>query len=68
MTMITSILKELLSLFVDDGSLALQVVVLVLVIAGLVEGLGVAPLPGGGLLIVGCLLILAFSLRRKLRE
>jgi hypothetical protein len=67
MSLIKSILMELLSLFVVDGALALHVLILVLAVAALVEGLGVAPLIGGGLLIVGCLAILAFSLRRKAR-
>jgi hypothetical protein len=68
MNLIKSILKELLSLFVDDGNLALQVLALVLVVAGLVKGLGLHPLAGGGLLLAGCLLILTFSLRRKLHD
>jgi hypothetical protein len=68
MNLVNAILKEILSLFVDDGSLALQALVLVLAIAALVKGLVLAPLAGGCLLIVGCLVILAFSLRRKLRR
>jgi len=68
MNLVNSILKEILSLFVDDGSLALQALVLVLAVAVLVKGIAVAPLAGGCLLIIGCLVILAFSLRRKLRR
>ena len=67
MSFVTSIFKELLSLFVDDGALALHVFILILAVAALVKGLGVAPFIGGGLLIAGCLAILAFSLRRKAR-
>lgn len=68
MNTIKAILREIWGLFVDDGNLAAQTLVLVLAIAALVKGFGLAPLVGAGLLIVGCLLILAFSLRRKLRD
>lgn len=68
MSLIHSILREILSLFVDDGSLALQALGLVLAVAVLVKAIAVAPLVGGCLLIIGCLVILAFSLRRKLRR
>lgn len=68
MNLPNAIFKELLGLFVDDGNLAAQALVLVLAIAVLVKGLGLPPLAGGGLILVGCLLILAFSLRRKLRD
>lgn len=68
MNLVNSIMKELLSLFVDDRNLALHVLVLVLAIAVLVKGLGVSPLVGGCVLNVGCLAILAFSLRSTARE
>jgi hypothetical protein len=68
MSLVNSIFKELLSLFVDDGNLALHVLALVLVVAVLVKGLGLPPLAGGGLVLAGCLVILAFSLRRKLDD
>jgi hypothetical protein len=67
MNLAKSIFKELLSLFVDDGNLAIQSLALVLVVAVLVKGFGLEPLVGAGLLLAGCLVILTFSLRRKLR-
>ena len=68
MCLISAILSELFSLFVDDGSLALQVVGLIAVVAALVKLAGLAPLWGGGLLLLGCLCILALSLARMARR
>jgi hypothetical protein len=68
MRLISTILSELFSLFVDDGSLALQVVGLIAVVAALVKLAGLAPLWGGGLLLLGCLAILALSLARMARR
>ena len=68
MTFLRSLWAEFIGLFVDDGMLALQSLALVLVVAGLVKGLGFAPLAGGVLLLVGCLAFLALSLRRQQRR
>lgn len=68
MRLIAAAFRELLGLFVDDGSLALQVVVLIAAVAALVKGAGLAPLAGGGLLLLGCLVILARSLARAARR
>jgi hypothetical protein len=62
------ILAELASLFVDDGSLALQVLVLVLGVAALVKGAGLGALAGALAVLVGCLLILGLSLNRAKRR
>ncbi|OIQ69234.1 hypothetical protein GALL_491690 [mine drainage metagenome] len=67
MSFIISVFKELLSLFVDDGSLALQVLGLIVVVAVLVKGAGVSGLIGAALLLVGCLVILTLSLRRMVK-
>ncbi|TPW32610.1 hypothetical protein FJU08_06365 [Martelella alba] len=64
MRLMQAIFGELYGLFVDDGWLALQVVVLVFVTLSLVDGFGLASLAGGGLLVLGCMLILLLSLRR----
>ena len=68
MRLISAILSELFSLFVDDGSLALQVMGLIAAVAALVKLAGLAPLWGGGLLLLGCLAILALSLARMARR
>jgi hypothetical protein len=55
---------ELVHLFVDDGSLAAFAVVLIVLVAGAVKILGLAPLWGGLVLLAGMLAILAESLSR----
>ena len=61
------ILKELMGMFIDDGSLALLALVLVALITVAVEFLALPPLAGGVLLLLGCLAILAESVRRAAR-
>jgi hypothetical protein len=56
--------NELFGLFVDDGNLALFAVTLVAGVTAIVKLLGVPPLWGGILLLLGCLAILAESVRR----
>jgi hypothetical protein len=51
-------------LFVDDGSLAAFAIVLILFVAGAIKLLGMPPLWGGAILIVGLAAILAESLQR----
>jgi hypothetical protein len=68
MTFIVSVFKELVSLFVDDGNLALQVVGLIAAVTLLVKGLALPGLWGAALLLLGCLAILTLSLRRMLRR
>ncbi len=68
MKFIISVFAELIGLFVDDGSLALQIVGLIVAVTVLVKGLGLAPLWGAALLLLGCLGILTLSLRRMLRK
>lgn len=59
--------EETLGMFVDDGAMALQATLLIAVVAGAVKLLGLPPLLGGVLLLVGCLLVLGLSLWRKTR-
>jgi hypothetical protein len=68
MTLLRGILTELWGLFVDDGNLAAQALALILLVAALVKLAGVAPLAAGGLLLLGCLAILALSLWRRARK
>ncbi|MER9329287.1 hypothetical protein [Mesorhizobium sp. M0488] len=56
--------KEFVGMFIDDGSLALLALVLIAGIAAAVKLLALPPLLGGILLLIGCLVILAQSVRR----
>jgi hypothetical protein len=51
-------------LFVDDGSLAAFVLVLILLVAGAIKLLGMPPLWGGAILVAGLAAILLESLQR----
>lgn len=68
MKLITSVVREILGLFVDDGSLALQLLGLIAVVALAVQVIGLGPLWGAGLLLLGCIAILSLSLRRMLQR
>ncbi|MBZ9737180.1 hypothetical protein LB534_27505 [Mesorhizobium sp. CA18] len=65
--MIRLVFKELVGMFVDDGNLALLALILIALIAAAVKFLGLPPLIGGLLLLVGCLAILLQSTRRAVR-
>lgn len=67
MKLLNTIWNEFIGLFVDDGNLALHVLILVFGIAALVKLAILAPLAGAAILLVGCLFILAVSLDRKSR-
>ena len=68
MTVLRIALSELIGMFIDDGSLATLCLILILVIAGAVELLAMPPLMGGLLLLVGCLAILLYSVRRAVKR
>ena len=61
------IVRELLGLFVDDGSLAFAIAVVVALAAALVA-LDAPSLATGGVLFFGCLLILFENLIRSARK
>jgi uncharacterized membrane protein YdjX (TVP38/TMEM64 family) len=68
MNTLTSILREVAGLFVDDGSLALAilgVVALAAVVAALMPG---APLTAGAVLLFGCLAVLVENVMRAARR
>ncbi|MBZ9851018.1 hypothetical protein LB565_23805 [Mesorhizobium sp. CA14] len=67
MTVIRLVFKELVGMFVDDGSLALLALILIALIAAAVKLLALPPLVGGFLLLAGCLAILLESTRRAAR-
>ena len=68
MTALRIALSELIGMFIDDGSLATLCLVLILVIAGAVEFLALPPLAGAVLLLLGCLAILLYSVRRAAKR
>lgn len=65
MNLVISIAKELFGLFVDDGSLAIGILVLVAVLAGAVS-VGLPPVLTGPVLFLGCAALLAENVRRTL--
>ena len=67
MNIVRLVLKELVGMFVDDGSLALLALILIALIAAAVKLLGLPPLIGGFLLLAGCLAILLESTHRAAR-
>jgi hypothetical protein len=68
MTMLKEILAELVGMFVGDAWLTAAILALVAVAAGLIRFVGVAPLTGGLVLLLGCLALLAGSVLRHRRE
>jgi uncharacterized membrane protein YdjX (TVP38/TMEM64 family) len=66
--MLADMLRELAGLFVDDGALALAIVVIV-VLAGIVAAMmpGV-PLVAGAILLFGCLVVLVFNVAKAARR
>jgi hypothetical protein len=68
MSVIRLVFKELIGMFVDDGSLALLALILIALIAAAVKLLALPPLIGGVLLLAGCLAILLESTRRAARD
>ena len=68
MNAIRATLSEFIHLFVDDGSLALFVALLIALITTAVKLLALPPLDGAILLLLGCIAILADSLRRAARR
>jgi hypothetical protein len=64
MKTLAAVLRELIGLFIDDGSLALAIVAVVAlagVAASLMPGI---PLAGGGILLFGCLGVLLANVLR----
>ena len=66
MTMIAAIFKELFGLFVDDGSFALGIVVLVIALAEALY-IGLAPVIAGPALFLACVALLVENLLRTIR-
>lgn len=66
MSIIGEVLQELFGMFLADAWLTTAVVILVAIVAGIV-GLGIEPLLGGAVLLLGCLTILIETTRREAR-
>lgn len=64
MNVVRIVLKELAGMFIDDGNLALLALILIAGVTAAVKLLALPPLLGGILLLIGCLAILAWSVRR----
>ena len=65
MSVLAAILREVAGLFVDDGSLALAILVVVAIAAALAPDL---PLLAGATLVLGCLGVLLVNVVRAARR
>ncbi len=65
MNIIREVLKELVGMFLADARLTLATLFLVGVVAVLVGVLRVGSLAGGGILVLGCLVILVEAASRE---
>lgn len=68
MTLLRDIARTLLGMFLTDARLTIAILALVTLVAGLILNLGVDPLVGGGVLLVGCLAILVEAAARESRR
>jgi hypothetical protein len=68
MKVLQLIVKEIVGMFIDDGSLALLAVILIAAVSAAVKLTALPPLLGGVALLVGCLVILLESVRRAARR
>jgi hypothetical protein len=66
--MIRAALAAIAGLFVDDGSLALAIVILIAVLAVAVKSGSLTPLAGGIALLAGCVVLLVESVFRAARR
>jgi Co/Zn/Cd efflux system component len=67
MSIVRLAIKELIGMFIDDGNLALLALILIAAVTAAVRFFAMPPLPGGILLLVGCLAILVQSVRSAAR-
>ena len=61
MNMLVAVFRELTGLFIDDGSLALAILGVVLLSAFVVSVKPSVPMEGGGVLLFGCLGVLVVN-------
>jgi hypothetical protein len=68
MNMLGAVVRELLGLFVDDGSLALEILAVVILAAISAALIPNVPLAAGAILIFGCLGVLLANVARAARR
>ena len=68
MNMVAAVFRELIGLFVDDGSFALEIVAVVILAAIAAALVPNVPLLAGGILVLGCLGVLSASVARAARR
>jgi hypothetical protein len=68
MNMLGAVVRELLGLFVDDGSLALEILAVVILAAISAALVPDAPLVAGAILLFGCLGVLLTNVARAARR
>lgn len=68
MTALTNALRVLVELFVDDGALAIAIVIVVTLSAALAAMLPGQPLVAGIVLLGGCLAVLAANVMRAVQR
>jgi hypothetical protein len=68
MTTLAAVLRELAGLFVDDGSLALAILAVVLLAGISATLMPDLPLAAGGILLLGCLGVLFANVARAARR
>ncbi len=68
MSTFNAIIREILGMFVDDGSLAFAVLAVVAIVYGLSFEFADYPYLAGGSLFVGCLVVLVENIARTARK
>jgi hypothetical protein len=68
MSILVAVFRELIGLFVDDGSLALAILGVVMLAAFVVSVTPKVPMAGGGILLFGCLGLLLANVLRSSRR
>jgi hypothetical protein len=65
MKILKDVMAELFGMFVADARLTAAILAIVAVAAGLIETTNLPPLVGGAILLIGCISVLFFSVRRE---
>jgi hypothetical protein len=68
MNMLGAVFRELLGLFVDDGSLAMEILAVVMLAAIFASLIPDVPLVAGAILLCGCLGVLLANVARAARR
>ncbi|MDB5532356.1 MAG: hypothetical protein JWO28_671 [Hyphomicrobiales bacterium] len=68
MSILLDVAKELFAMFLTDLRLAVAVLALVVIVAGLVAAVHIDPVLGGGVLLLGCIAILLEAVLREAKR